>query len=238
MERWRVIPEAPPLEIERRADGETEEMQPSIKGYATVYGVKTVIFWGQWREVVQAGAYDESLRVDVDEICTLWQHDSREPLGRVSADTMRVWSDDVGVGYTFDPPGSAANRVESIDRGDVYQSSIGFDVLEDSWAQDEEDEDLWLRTIIRASMWEASPVTWPAVVGTSVGVTDGQRSIEGLALPELPADLRWNEEAGRMRIVRRTQSPGVDVDAISQAHVLQLRQLAVMDEIESAFLDA
>ncbi len=212
MERWRVIPGGPRLEVERRAD-EAEETMPRLKGYATVYGAKTVTFWDQWREVVQAGAYDDSLRADVDEICTLWQHDSREPLGRVSADTMRVWSDDVGVGYTFDPPATAANRVESIDRGDVYQSSIGFDVLEDDWAQDDEDEELWLRTIVKAAMWEASPVTWPAVLGTSVGLTSRSRSHAGVARPALPADLEWQEEAGRMVIRRRTQSQGVDLAA-------------------------
>ena len=231
MERWRVIPGVPPLEVERRASGETEEMQPRLKGYATVYGVKTVTFWGQWRELVQAGAYDESLRVDADEICTLWQHDSREPLGRVSADTMRVWSDDVGVGYTCDPPGSAAARVESIDRGDVFQSSIGFEVLEDSWTQDEEDEELWLRTIVKASMWEASPVTWPAVLGTTVGLTSRSRTHGGVARPALPADLEWREEEGRMIIGRRTQSPGVDLAA--SARLARSRINQVMTEMVS-----
>ena len=191
----------------------TKRWRRGLRGYATVYGVKTVLYWGEWREVVQAGAYDESLRSDASEVCTLWQHDSREPLGRVSADTMRVWSDDVGVGYTCDPPASASARVESVDRGDVYQSSIGFDILEDSWEQDPEDEDLWLRTIIKAYMWEASPVTWPAVLGTSVGLTSRSQTHGGVERPALPADLEWREEAGRMVIGRRTQSAGVDIAA-------------------------
>ncbi len=208
MERWRVQPGAPKLEIETRDDGD-ERPPDSFRGYATVYGARTVVFWSQWVEVMAEGAFDASLARDVDRICTLWQHDSSEPLGRVSAGTMRVWSDDVGVGYSCKPPDSAMNRMESIARGDVHQSSIGFDAIEEEWAWLEE-EDLWLRTIHEGGMWEGSPVTWPAVKETVVSVR-GQPEFRGVKLPQLPADLEWREEAGRMIIGRRISSPGADL---------------------------
>ncbi len=215
MERWRIQPGAPPLETEKRADGDDEEKMTRLRGYATVYGVKTVLFWGQWREIVHVGAYDDSVRDD--DIRALWQHDSSQVLGRVSAGTMRVWSDDVGVGYTCDPPTWAAGYVESVDRGDVTQSSIGFDSIEDSWEMDPDEEDIWLRTVIKAKMWEASPVTWAAVQETVVGVTARADAHRGVARPQLPIDLEWREEAGRMIIGRRISSPGVDLGAARAA---------------------
>ena len=236
MEKWRIQRGIATVEIETRADDETQKTEQRLKGYATVYGAYTQIFWGEWRETVAPGAYDES--VANDDICTLWQHDSREVLGRKSSGTMRVWSDDVGVGYSTLPPSTAANRVESVARGDVKDSSIGFDALEEEWGQDPELEDIWLRTIHKATMWEASPVTWPAVLDTSVGVVEATRNIDGLGLANLPADLRWQEEAGRMRIVTRTQSPGVDVEGVAEARKLLARTQSEIIALERAALAA
>ncbi len=232
MERWRIQPGGPELEIEERADGDDDEKTTTrLRGYATVYGAKTVWFWDEWRELVAPGAYDESVRRD--DVCTLWQHDDSQPLGRVSSGTMRVWSDDVGVGYAVEPPGWAAGYVETVRRKDVTQSSIGFDVLEDEWGKDPDEDDKYLRTIHKARMWEASPVTWPAVLETSVGVAQRSRySVHSMismigGLPALPADLSWKEEAGRMRIARRTQAQGVDVAATE----LSLKAAAAMADL-------
>ena len=236
MEKWRIQRGVATVEIETRADDDTQQPETRLKGYATVYGAYTQIFWGQWRETVAPGAYDES--VAADDICCLWQHDSKEVLGRKSAGTMRVWSDDVGVGYSTLPPQTAAHRVETVARRDVKDSSIGFDALEDEWDKDPEMDDLWLRTVHKGKMWEGSPVTWPAVLDTSVGVVEATRSLEGLGLPQLPADLRWQEEAGRVRIVTRTQSPGIDMDAVAEARRQQARLLAEINELERAALAA
>ena len=230
MDKWRIQRGIATVRIETRAEDDTQKSEQRLKGYATVYGAYTQIFWGEWRETVAPGAYDES--VAKDDICTLWQHDSTEILGRKSAGTMRVWSDDVGVGYSTLPPTWAAGRVETVGRGDVKDSSIGFDALEEEWDQDPEMEDLWLRTIHKATMWEASPVTWPAVLDTSVGVVEATRNIEGLGLAKLPADLRWHEEAGRMRIVTRTQSPGVD--AADSEELAAVQALRLLEEMEAA----
>ena len=83
MDKWRIQPGRSIVEVETRAEeDENEKMGPRLKGYATVYGAYTQIFWGEWRETVAPGAFDES--VHRDDIVTLWQHDSTEVLGRKS----------------------------------------------------------------------------------------------------------------------------------------------------------
>ena len=120
MERWRIQPGIATVQVEARADDDTNEEEERLRGYATVYNEPTVLFWNEWREIVSPGAYDES--VAADDVCTLWQHNSMEVLGRKSAGTMRVWSDDVGVGYSTLAPEWAAGYVESVRRGDVKES--------------------------------------------------------------------------------------------------------------------
>ena len=139
---------------------EGEAPKKRLRGYSTVYGAKTHLFGGMWRETVDKGAFDTSIAKD--DVRTLWQHDSSLVIGRVSAGTMEVWSDDVGVGYATLPPSWAAGYVESVERGDVTQSSIGFDVIDEHWDEDEEMQGVWLRHIVSGKKWEASPVTWPA----------------------------------------------------------------------------
>ena len=106
MER-RVWTAAPALEV-RADEMEDEDGKPvmRLRGYATVYGAKTELMWGMWRETVDDGAYDKSLAKD--DIRTLWQHDTAQVLGRTSAGTMEAWSDKVGVGYATLPPSWAA----------------------------------------------------------------------------------------------------------------------------------
>ena len=222
MER-RVWTAAPALEV-RADDMEDEDGKPvmRLRGYATVYGAKTELMWGMWRETVDDGAYDKSLAKD--DIRTLWQHDTAQVLGRTSAGTMEAWSDKVGVGYATLPPSWAAPYVESVRRGDVTQSSIGFSVIDDEWGEDDELKDVWLRTIKVAKMWEASPVTWPAVEETSVEA----RSAQKLALPGLPADLEFVEEAGVMRIRSQPVYGGVDAAQALLARVdIEMQSLEV-----------
>ena len=233
MERWRVQPGAGMLAVERRADGQDDdEEKMRLRGYATVYDTLTEPIWDLWRERVAMGAYDES--VARDDIRCLWQHDSTKVLGRTASGTMRVWSDDVGVGYSAEPPAWASGYMESVARGDVTQSSIGFEAFEDEWAMDPEDDERYIRTIVKAKMWEGSPVTWPALSATSVGLAGAQRG-GGLfgQLPQLPAQMRWGEEAGRLRIVRQAQSPGVDLMA---ARALAMRAATAAAEVERALL--
>jgi len=70
------------FEIRKNADG-----SQSISGYAATFGDYSQDL-GNFREVVKAGAFKQSLRDNPDVLC-LYGHDSNLILGRVGSGTLR-----------------------------------------------------------------------------------------------------------------------------------------------------
>lgn len=159
MER-RVV-EVGQLEVRAAKDAESPG---TIVGYAAVFNMLSVVLWG-FREKIAPGAFGASL---ADDVRALWNHDTNHVLGRTTAGTLRLAEDAHGLKVEIDPPSSAAGWVESIRRGDVSQMSFGFRVLEDTWDEDEEGQEI--RTLIKVKLYEVSPVAFPAYPDTEVGV--------------------------------------------------------------------
>lgn len=152
--------------IELRAEGgQADGQAPTLRGYAAVFDQLSVVLYGMFREKIAKGAFASSLG---DDIRALWNHDTNLPLGRTKAGTLRLEEDSHGLRVEIDPPHTQAGRdaVESIKRGDVDQMSFAFDVLEDEWDQD--DQQQLIRTLRKVKLYEVSPVTFPAYTGTSV----------------------------------------------------------------------
>jgi hypothetical protein len=86
----------------------------------------------------------------------------------------------------IDPPDTQAGRdaVESIRRGDVDQMSFTFDVLEDEWDQDDQQQPI--RTLRKVKLLDVSPVTFPAYTGTAVSARAGDSGAWG-DMPSIPA---------------------------------------------------
>ena len=159
--------------IELRAEGDQADGQaPTLRGYAAVFDQLSVVLYGMFREKIAKGAFASSLS---DDIRALWNHDTNLPLGRTKAGTLRLEEDSHGLRVEIDPPDTQAGRdaVESIKRGDVDQMSFAFDVLEDEWDQD--DQQQLIRTLRKVKLYEVSPVTFPAYTGTSVSARARQR---------------------------------------------------------------
>jgi hypothetical protein len=66
-----------------------------------------------------------------------------------------------------------------MERGDVSQSSFGFKVRADGDSWTEDDDGFPLRTLTRISLFDVSPVTYPAYIDSTSGV--GTRALELLA---------------------------------------------------------
>jgi hypothetical protein len=73
----------------------------------------------------------------------------------------------------------ARDLAAAMERGDVSQSSFGFRVKADGekWAED--DDGFPLRTLTRISLFDVSPVTYPAYTDSTSGV--GARALQHLA---------------------------------------------------------
>lgn len=155
-----------PADLEARAAAEFRVAKDGrIEGYASVFNVPADL--GYFIEQVGAGAFGDSIRDD--DIRALFNHDPNFVLGRNRNGTLRLSEDTKGLAFDVTPPDTAFARdlLVSIERGDISQCSIGFVPLVQEW---DERGDKIKRTIVKAQLWDVSPVTYPAFDTTSCAV--------------------------------------------------------------------
>lgn len=142
-----------------------------IVGYAAVYNSETLLVEtpiGKLYEKIAPGAFDEVLDQDVR---ALFNHDPNQVLGRTKAGTLKLSVDDHGLKYEITPPDTQLGKdlLESINRGDISQSSFGFKVKEHTFEQRKDGSEL--RTIKKVeTLFDISPVTYPAYDDTAVAM--------------------------------------------------------------------
>jgi HK97 family phage prohead protease len=120
---------------------------------------------GFFIERILPGAFDQVVN---DDVRALFNHDPNLILGRNKAGTLRMNITDEGLAYEIDLPDTQTARdlAHSIERGDVSQSSFAFQVGEDRWINEGDDE---VREIVKVNrLFDVSPVTYPAYPDTSV----------------------------------------------------------------------
>ena len=207
--------------IERRfIEGESLEVEersgsaPKIRGRAIVYNSPSRDLGG-FREVIEPGAFDHILarqrpRLDV---VALFNHDASQLLGRSSAGTLKLWSDDRGVVYEIDPlPNTALARdlLEHIRLKNIVGSSFAFSVGEGGERYDVDDAGQVTRYISRAEgLFDVSPVTQPAYESSAVSVRSFEEWRSGLAAAvETPApavsksaDVRFRHFVARAKAI-------------------------------------
>lgn len=165
-------------EIERRSIGGTVEIRTVdggkrvVRGYAAPYGKRSENLGSEKRpifEVIEPGFFDEVMN---DDVRALFNHDPNGILARCRAGkgTLRLFSDDTGLGYEFDLPDTRAGQdlAVSLARGDIDGASFGFQVKKggDKW---KEENGVITRTLKKggcARLLDVSPVTYPAYPDT------------------------------------------------------------------------
>jgi uncharacterized protein len=157
-----------------------------VRGMAVVYGALSEDLGG-WRERIQAGAFTKSLRNNPD-VQILNSHNQAQILGRVSSQTATVTDSSIGLRFSLSLGNSShANDVaDMLKRGDVSQCSFGFSCIRDLW---ELEDDILVRTVQEAQLFELSVVGSPAYSQTSVGLRS--------ALASCPVEFRSKITAKR-----------------------------------------
>lgn len=143
-----------------------------LRGYAALYDTETVIA-GMFRESIAPGAFAGA--VGRDDVRALFNHDPNVVLGRSAAGTLRLEADEQGLRYevNLNPADSEHQRVwQMVARGDVSQSSFGFEVVKQEWAERKKKDELPLRIITDVRLYDVSPVTYPAYAETTVTARD------------------------------------------------------------------
>jgi len=146
-----------------------EDALPTLRGYAAVFNRETVI-GGWFRELIEPGAFAKALDRP-DDVRAQFNHDSNFVLGRTTAGTLRLFVDDIGLGYEVDLPDTTYGRdlAASVDRGDITQSSFMFETMGEAWDYPPKSSgELPLRRVQDVKLYDVAPVTFPAYADTSV----------------------------------------------------------------------
>lgn len=172
---------AQPVEA-RAVDGEPSR----LVGYAALFNSETEIA-GMFRERINPGAFTEA--VGRDDVRALFNHDANFVLGRTTSGTLTLSEDEAGLRYDVVPPDTtwARDLMVSVARGDISQSSFAFSVDEEAWDYPK-GGGMPTRTVKRATLYDVSPVTYPAYAETTVSA----RSLEAAKAEAVPVpDESW-----------------------------------------------
>ncbi len=145
-------------------EGEKVELREGPDGKNVIRGYAAVFNQPAYGEVIMAGAFTKTLNDGAD-VRALWNHDSNIVLGRTKAGTLELGQDDHGLWYEIDPPDWSGDIRETIRRGDVDQSSFGFDLVNSASITVDEEKICEIREV---KLYDVSPVTFPWYEGTEV----------------------------------------------------------------------
>lgn len=148
------------------------EGSKTIVGYAAVFNSPTDIC-GIWTEVIEPGAFTDTLRSNSRDVLALYSHELERLLGRQSAGTLRLKEDDKGLAVEIDLPDTSDGRDVAVlvERGDLKGMSFGFCVTKQEW---DETVTPAKRTIMAVDLYEVTVTADPAFEDTEVGM----RSLE------------------------------------------------------------
>ena len=152
--------------FEIKADGKEEKKQ-KIVGYAAMFDDSAPETYG-FIEKIAPGAFTGALKNS--DTRALFNHNPDKILGRKSAGNLTIEEDDNGLWYEISPGSRSyeTDLIESLDRGDIKESSFQFVVEVEEW---DESGDVPIRTIIKVSeLRDVSPVTFPWYPTTESGL--------------------------------------------------------------------
>src|SRR6266550_2766787 len=152
---------------ELRAAG--TDAAPKIECMAATFGTFADI--GQFREVIQKGAFTRTLADPTQQIVCLFNHNEDVILGRRSAGTLKLEQDDKGLRFSCSIPDTTAARdvYTNLKLGNIRHCSFGFGIddpdTDESWQK--ESDGTMLRTLRNVRLFDVSVVTYPAYSNTS-----------------------------------------------------------------------
>jgi uncharacterized protein len=153
---------------------QTDDEPSKIVGYAVKWGKRsnTMGYYYKFEERFEKGAFSDAITGDV---IAAWNHNWNEILGRSTSGTLFLEEDDSGLRYEITMPSWADKYVETVQRGDVSGSSFTFVPEIEEW---DETNEIAVRTIKKAKLYEVSPVIHPAYPQSEAGVRSMQDVFE------------------------------------------------------------
>ncbi|QKE74762.1 HK97 family phage prohead protease [Arthrobacter citreus] len=173
----------------------SEDESSKIVGYAVKWGQRsnTIGYYYKFEERFEKGAFFDAINGDV---IAAWNHDWNEILGRSTSGTLLLEEDDIGLRYEITMPSWADKYVETIQRGDVSGSSFTFVPEVEEW---DETNEVALRTIKKAKLYEVSPVIFPAYPQSEAGVRSMEEVFEEFQRSRNPNEKEFSKKLDLMR---------------------------------------
>ena len=145
----------------------------TIETYFAVFG-DVYEMWPGATESFDSHAFDAALTADVR---CLVNHDPSKVLGRTKAGTLSLSIDNYGLKGVVEineRDQDAMNLYARVQRGDVSQCSVGFDILREDYEIRADGSQHW--TIQEVRLYEGSVVTFPAYEKTEAVARDLRRA--------------------------------------------------------------
>lgn len=139
----------------------------TIGGYAAVFNSLSDPKLGFYEQITPS-FFNKSQGDGWPGVRALYEHQPAVVLGTVRARTLRLKTDDRGLDYEIDLAPSRADVYESVQRGDVYGSSVGFYTYQDEWRQGP--GKLPVRYLVSGQLDHVSPTATPAYPDATVAL--------------------------------------------------------------------
>lgn len=161
------------VRIETREDGGRV-----ITGYAAVFyraddpGTEYEL-WPGLVERMAPTVFRRGLKGGADDVRSLFNHNPDNLLGRTSAGTLTLTTDETGLLYELPVDEADIDHlrvVRKIERGDLTGSSIIFNALRSTFIEGEDGPDIRILEDVR--LFDTGPVTFPAYESTTTGMRD------------------------------------------------------------------
>ena len=146
-----------------RPDFNREGKRLVAEGYAALYNVRSKVFPNGVVEVVKPTAFTKTL-TEYDQVAYV-DHDPSKYLGRRSAGSLELNSDDVGLAYRIAVPDTTVGRdfATLAETGDTAGVSFGFRTHRRSQSVDVDDDGTVVRSLVDVGLHHISPlVSHPA----------------------------------------------------------------------------
>jgi HK97 family phage prohead protease len=164
--------------VQLRAADEGQAVR-QFEGHAAVFNQRTAIgnpfTWGFFEEIAP-GAYTKTLSEGDSRY--LIDHDTRLVVSRVSAGSLRLAQDQVGLAVSSDLDtrlSYVGDLVVNLENKNITGMSFGFRTVKDDWqtitvSTSEGEMEAELRIIREVQLYEVSAVTFPAYEGTDAAL--------------------------------------------------------------------
>lgn len=234
-----VIERALPLDLEVRAD---DDSPPILTGHFAVFDRTTVInSWleGRFRERIAPGAFSKTIAERRGQIRCIYEHGRDGTFGNKPLGSIReLREDDDGAFYEVELFDNQLNRDHIIPpaRAGQLGASFAFEVMDDHWDDQPEDEGLPIRTIRSVRLHEFGPCPFPAYADATAALRTAERNIDRLTPEQLT---RFAQILDTTRTVEgaaegtpRNQSPSPTTETPPEGHVAANHAAARLRELQ------